>query len=203
MRNRRVLAERRQDSQLLHSRRSSGGPCVVGTPQPIPVKTDRPNEPLDNPAQPAQLHGSSDPENGTAHSDPRRRERGMTWMLPHSNRPTGRRSSPCTTSCSRSPRRGSSPSTEPSRSERFGAPRPRSLWSTNWTWTTTNPSTPPEPICSGGSAEPARPRPPTSAQPRWRQPTPSGTSSDSVAERRAPIRDRSRDWRACRPASPR
>src|SRR5438128_2481265 len=70
---------------------------------------------------------------------------------------------------------------------RFRAPRQRSLWSTNWTWTTTNPSTPPAPICSGGSAETARPQRPTSAQPRWRQPTPSGTSSGSVAERRAEL----------------
>jgi hypothetical protein len=54
------------------------GRAFVGTPQPIPAKTDRPNEPLDNPAQPAQLHGSTDPENETAHSDPRRRERAAT-----------------------------------------------------------------------------------------------------------------------------
>jgi len=98
---------------------------------------------------------------------------------------TGRRSSLCTTSCLRSPPRRSLPSTERSRSARFRAPRQRSLWSTNWTWTTTNPSTPPEPICCSGSAKPARPRPLTSAQPLWRQPTPSGTSSGSVAERRA------------------
>src|SRR5439155_26865147 len=74
---------------------------------------------------------------------------------------------------------------EPSRLARFRAPRQRSLWSTNWTWTTTNPSTPPEPICSSGWAEPARPRPLTSAPPPWRRPTPSGTSSGLVAERRA------------------
>ena len=46
------------------------GRAFVGTPQPIPAKTDRPNEPLDYPAQPAQLHGSTDPENETDHSDP-------------------------------------------------------------------------------------------------------------------------------------
>jgi hypothetical protein len=55
------------------------GRAYVGTPQPIPAKTDRPNEPLDNPAQPAPLHGSTDPENETAHSDPRRRERAATF----------------------------------------------------------------------------------------------------------------------------
>jgi hypothetical protein len=53
---------------------SRGGPrasrAFVGTPQPIPAKTDQPNEPLHNPAQPAQLHGSTDPEDETAHSDP-------------------------------------------------------------------------------------------------------------------------------------
>ncbi len=74
---------------------------------------------------------------------------------------------------------------EPSPSARFTAPRQRSLLSTNWTWTTTSPSTQPEPICFGGSTEVARPRSPTSEQPPWRQPTPSGTSSGAVAGRRA------------------
>src|SRR6266536_692761 len=38
------------------------------------------------------------------------------------------------------------------------------------------------PICFGGWAGTARPRPPTSAQPPWHRRTPSGTSSGSVAE---------------------
>src|SRR5688572_30802853 len=41
---------------------------------------------------------------------------------------------------------------------------------------------PPGPICFGGWAGTARPRPPTSVLPPWRRPRPSGTSSGSVAE---------------------
>src|SRR5436309_15398614 len=40
------------------------------------------------------------------------------------------------------------------------------------------------PIFFGGWAGTARPRPPTSVLPPWRRPTPSGTSSGSVAELR-------------------
>src|SRR5207247_4993283 len=58
-------------------------------------------------------------------------------------------------------------------------------WWTSWPGPTTTPSTPPEQICFGGWAATARPRPPTSAQPPWRRPTPSETSSGSVAEPRA------------------
>jgi RNA polymerase sigma-70 factor, ECF subfamily len=55
----------------------------------------------------------------------------------------------------------------------------------SWTWTTTTRSTPQEPICFGGSAETARPRPPTNRQPPWHRQTPNGTSSGMVAEVRA------------------
>jgi hypothetical protein len=55
---------------------------------------------------------------------------------------------------------------------------------TDWTSTTTTRSTPREPICFGGCTETARPQPPTSARPPWRQPTPSGSSSGTVAELR-------------------
>src|SRR5215211_4933759 len=44
---------------------------------------------------------------------------------------------------------------------------------------------PPGLICSAGWAGTARPRPPTSAPPPWRQPTPSRTSSGAAAERHA------------------
>jgi hypothetical protein len=42
--------------------------------------------------------------------------------------------------------------------------------------TTTTPSTPPEPICFAGSADTARPPPPTSAPRPWRRPTPNESS---------------------------
>jgi hypothetical protein len=58
-------------------------------------------------------------------------------------------------------------------------------WWTSWTWTTTTPSTPREPICFGGWAGTTRLRPPMSVRPPWRRWTPSGTSSGSVAEVRA------------------
>jgi hypothetical protein len=62
---------------------SRGGPpagrAFVGTPQPIPAKTDQPNEPLHNPAQPAQLHWLDRPGGrNSPFSDPRRRERAAT-----------------------------------------------------------------------------------------------------------------------------
>src|SRR6266542_3499670 len=78
-----------------------------------------------------------------------------------------------------------SPSTAPSPSARCRAPLLGWLWWTSWTWTTTTRSTPREPICFGGWAGTARPRPPTSVRPPWRRQTPSWTSSGSVAEVRA------------------
>ena len=54
-----------------------------------------------------------------------------------------------------------------------------------WTWTTTTHTTPPEPICSGGWADTARPRPPVSARPPWRRQQPNRTSSGAVVELRA------------------
>jgi hypothetical protein len=52
----RVLAERRQEPAAAPSREGpSAGRAFVGTSQPIPAKTDRPDEPPHNPAQPAQL----------------------------------------------------------------------------------------------------------------------------------------------------
>jgi hypothetical protein len=62
------------------------------------------------------------------------------------------------------------------------APLPRWRWWTSWTWTPTTRSTPREPICFAGWVGTARPRPPTSVRPPWHRPTPSGTSSASVAE---------------------
>ncbi|MGH8939803.1 MAG: RNA polymerase sigma factor, partial [Actinomycetes bacterium] len=58
----------------------------------------------------------------------------------HADAPTveqtiGRRSSPCTTSCLRSPPRRSWPSTAPSPSARCKAPLRRWHWWTSWTWT--------------------------------------------------------------------
>jgi hypothetical protein len=74
------------------------------------------------------------------------------------------------------------PSTAPSPSARCTAPRSRWRWWRSWTWAPTTPTTPPAPTCSGGWADTARPRPPTSAPPPWRPRTPSGTSSGAVAE---------------------
>ena len=55
-------------------------------------------------------------------------------------------------------------------------------------WTTTTCSTPPEPICLGGWAGTARPRPPTSVRRPWRRPMPSGSSSEWGAGPRAECR---------------
>src|SRR6266508_2432618 len=67
----RLLAERRQELAAAPNR--LGGPragcAFVGRPRLIPAKTDQPSEPSHNPAQPAQLHGSTDPEGETAYSD--------------------------------------------------------------------------------------------------------------------------------------
>jgi RNA polymerase sigma-70 factor, ECF subfamily len=67
-----------------------------------------------------------------------------------SSRPIGCRSSPCTTRCSRSPRRRWWPSTALSPSARCRVPLLRLRWWTSWNWATTTHSTPPERICSGG-----------------------------------------------------
>ena len=85
-------------------------------------------------------------------SAPGRHQRRARGRSDTRSRPTGRRSSPCTTSCSRSPPRRSSHSTARSPSARCRAPPPRSRWLTSWTWATTTRSTPRAPICSGGSA---------------------------------------------------
>ncbi len=92
---------------------------------------------------------------------------------------------PVRPNCLRSVRRRLWPSTAPSLSARCRAPRLRWLWWTSWTWITITRSTPREPICFGGWAGTARPRSPTSGQPRSRRRAPSGTSSGSVAELRA------------------
>jgi RNA polymerase sigma-70 factor, ECF subfamily len=115
-----------------------------------------------------------------------------------SRKPTGPRSSPSTTSCSRSPPRRWWPSTAPSPSASCAAPPPRWRWWTSWPWTTTTPTTPPEPTCCGGWAATARPPPPTSAPPPWHRHRPSGTSSASVAERPAEPTDNSEDLASSR-----
>ena len=156
------------------------GPHPLGPGPDRGGSGDRPPLPAPQPTRPV-------PAPGRHQRRPRGRRR-------RSRRPTGRRSSPCTTSCSRSPRRRSSPSTAPSPSARCKAPQPRWRWSTSSTWTTTTRSTPREPICFAGWAGTTRPRPPTSAPPRWRRRTPSGTSSGAEAGRRAkhtPSRQRS------------
>src|SRR5215208_5620150 len=103
-----------------------------------------------------------------------------------SSRPTGRRSLPYTTSCWWSPPRRWWPSTAPSPSVSCRARPRRWRWWMGWRiWTTTTRSTPPEPICLGGWAGTARPRPPTSVRRPWRRPRPSGSSSEWGAGPRA------------------
>ena len=181
-----------------HARRARGGrPAGAAAPDRVPSRVANAARRLPRAARRAGPHpvGSRPDRGGTGDrpplpspqptrpvSAPGRHQRRARRRRRPSSRPTGRRSSPCTTSCSRSPPRRSWPSTAPSPSARSRAPQPRWRWWTSWTWTTTTRSTPREPICFGGSAATARPRPPTSARPPWRRPTPSGTSSGSVAE---------------------
>src|SRR5215472_12389779 len=104
-------------------------------------------------------------------------------------RPTGGRSSPCTTSFRRWPPRRSSPSTGRSPSPRWRAPQPAWPWWTRWSWMATTRSTQRAPTCSGASAATPRPRPSTSERRRLRRRTPSATSCGWVAGRcAAPLR---------------
>ena len=168
-----AAAPHRVPSRVAHAARRVSGAARRAGPQTVGSGLDR-GGPGDRPAvsQPQSTGGVSAP---SGPSTP------YTRTPRQSRRPTGRRSSPCTTNCSRSRRRRSSHSTAQSPSARCKVPPLRWRWWTSWTWTTTTRSVPHEPTCFAGWAATTRLRPPTSARPPWRRPTPSADSSASVA----------------------